>query len=192
MKDGVTKAIEILEETEDSLKMLMQRSLRDERYGEVATIARIAEGVTALIAEHRNGSQKANSMGTNLVHIVESTKYPRFVRSGEFLVKEGWSKKNRNVYRHQSTLGITRTVVDALASRSDPRGSFKMDDVVHLVRDREPTIKRYQMSVSFGWLRTAGLIAGTGRSGYRVDPDELSVVGLEELWESLPESAEGS
>ncbi len=193
MKDGVTKAIELLEETEDSLKTLMQRSLLDERYVEVATIARIAEGVTALIAKHQDESQEVGSMGTDFVPILESTEYPRFVRNGEILIKEGWSKINRNVYRHQSTLGITRMVVDALlAGRPNPRRSFKMDDVVHLVRDRDPTIKRYQLAVSFGWLRTAGLIAGTGRSGYRVDPDKLSVAGLGELWELLPESMEQS
>lgn len=193
MKGGVTKAIEILEETQGSLKTLMQRSLQNEYYVEVAAIARIAEGVTALIAKHRNGSQKDGSMETDFVPISESTEYPRFVRNGEILVKEGWSKVNRNVYRHQSTLGITRMVVDALlAGRSNPRRSFKMDDVVHLVRDRDPTIKRYQLAVSFGWLRATGLIAGTGRSGYRVGPDELSMASLGELWKSLPESVEGS
>jgi hypothetical protein len=114
--------------------------------------------------------------------------YPRFFRSGDQLVKIGWSKKDRREYAHRAP----RSVVDALATAVGQHGSngklFTSEDVLPLndpgSGEEAPS---YQVYVGLAWLKQEGLIDQQGRSGYRSKARGRLADAISNAWEKLGE-----
>lgn len=202
------ESLRVLREAEASLRQLIERCLREQRYRDVAEVARLAEGVARLIGQPADESvpkslQKRRSIGPSpspkenamLLSTQASeakpkkgNEYPRFERDGDRLVKVGWSKKNQEAYEHRAPQEAVIGFVRHLESRVKPGEVFVMDELFPIpdiaTGDEVPA---YQAYLTLAWLRLTGAVEKKGRDGYVLRMDSLSDGGLDQLWNRLPE-----
>jgi hypothetical protein len=148
----------------------------------IATIARSLDEMAASVQSaqrlerHRGVPSLAPSTTGQQARSRKTTRakdYPKFSRDGEYLVKTGWSKKNREEYLHRARFDHALSIAEYL-STANPSRPVPIEEIL-AVRDREGApIPSYQVYVVIAWLRQEGLVERVGRSGYRVgDPDAL-------------------
>ena len=199
----VNEARQVLVVAEGRLRQLIERGVREQRYGEVAEIAGLAQGVAALLqgrapvlstsfpvvsAERRQRGGPGVAVPSR-ESVARSGKpgYPRFERDGDKLVKVGWSKKNKAAYEHRAP----REAVVAFSrhlSRSVQEGKlFAVEDLLP-VPDPATSgeLPAYQVYLVLAWLRHVGAIDKRGRDGYVLRRSGLSDAILDEHWERLP------
>lgn len=198
----------LLRQAESSLRQLIEAALKDQRYGDVAEMAALADGLSRLVeptsprpgAEERLGSTPAasrpqvaasapkRSKGTRKAS-TKRTGYPRFVREGDRLVKIGWSKKNKSEYEHR----VPRSAVDAflgkLTSAVKPGRVFEVEGLLPVTDQAGEEVPAYQVYVTLAWLREIGVIAKKGRDGYVIEDAEATKSGAQDRWQDLPEFA---
>ena len=193
---------EILHGAERSLRTLMEACIKDQRYGDVAEVARAAERVSRLLS---NGSltgthaaatttrqssartTRRNNGGMGSGNGKSKRVYPRFERDGDKLVKIGWSKKNKSTYEHRAPKEAVVSFVRHLTSSGAPGEVFAVDDLLpvpDVANDCE--VPTYQVYLSLAWLRDAGVINKKGRDGYVLMAPNLDESEFGVLWAALP------
>ncbi len=115
--------------------------------------------------------------------------YPKFLRDGEEVLKIGWSKREKKVYRHKSPKRVVFLVSQAL-QRAGQHGERIVMDKVLPIHDPETDaeVPSYQAYLSLAWLRKEKLIVQHGRQGYSVPPNVNLTDAVEERWKLLPKS----
>lgn len=124
-----------------------------------------------------NSRRKAKRLGT----------YPRFFRSGDKLVKVGWSKKDKAEYDHKCPKSVLSCLVSSFLSIGGRSKRFSMDEVLPLSDPADGSeLPTYQIYVALAWLRSVGLVEQHGRQGYSVRKGQHLSTKVEEEWNNLP------
>jgi hypothetical protein len=115
--------------------------------------------------------------------------YPKFLRDGEEILKIGWSKREKKVYRHKAPQRIVLLVSQALQQAGQHGDRFVMEQVLP-IRDPEndADVPSYQAYLSLAWLRKENLIVQHGRQGYSLRPNFNLTNAVKECWKLLPKS----
>lgn len=211
MTSYLEKAYGVLREAEHALRTLMKEGIELQRYGEVATIAGVAERLASAI---RDGGDTQEALGRGEEESVtrhrsraasssirsrdrgarrtaprksQGTRgYPEFKKDGDDLIKVGWSRKRRREYIQRAS----RKIVWALATTLEELYAgrrFTMAKLLPSVEERHGKIPSYQVYAAHAWLKSIGAVFGNGRLGYRGDSSKLSLHSLDEFWQALPE-----
>ena len=95
--------------------------------------------------------------------------YPRFHIADESLYKVGWSKKKGNEYVHRVPIGTVKNISGALTQLSAIQGPVSSDQILDsdFLKDagNPPS---YQVYTVLAFLKERGIIASTGREGFRL------------------------
>lgn len=194
----------LLRQTESSLRQLIEVALKEQRYGDVAEMAGLADGLSRLLDSTTaipGGDARPTPVPVALRSQGEGvatkrpkktrrssskrTEYPRFARDGDRLVKIGWSKKNKSEYEHR----VPRSAVDAfmgkLTSAVKSGQVFEVDSLLPVTDQNDEEVPAYQIYVTLAWLRDIGVISKKGRDGYVIDDSEATKRGAEAQWQEL-------
>jgi len=207
--DTEKDAIAILHDAERSLRDLIQKRLSEQRYNDVANIARLADGLSQLtqrggaIATPPAREQSEVDPPTRVVArsarlatkapprkskaTSSKREYPKFVREGDRLVKIGWSKKGRQEYEHRAPKQAVLAFVMHLG-RSVPAGkTFAVDEVLPARDSSGEELPSYQVYMTIAWLRDREAIEKRGRDGYIVNHSTLDGSIFDLHWNATPE-----
>jgi hypothetical protein len=115
--------------------------------------------------------------------------YPKFLRDGEDLLKMGWSKREKKVYRHKAPHRVVLLVSQALQRAGQNGHRFIMEKILP-IRDPEndTDVPAYQAYLSLAWFRKEKLIVQHGRKGYSLGPNVKLMDMLEDRWKLLPKA----
>lgn len=96
-------------------------------------------------------------------------KYPRFHIADESLYKVGWSKKKGDEYVHRVPIGTVKNISGALTQLSATQGPVSSEQILDsdFLKDagNPPS---YQVYTVLAFLKERGVIASTGREGFRL------------------------
>lgn len=177
----------------------MEAGLKQQRYVDVAEVARLAAGVARLLQKQDSTTsrppapplkrtRKRQVSGRQAARGGKrETTYPRFERDGDKLVKVGWSKKNREAYEHRAPREAVIAFVRHLSSRVAAGEVFAMENVLpapDVVGGGE--LPAYQAYLTLAWLRQVGVVDKKGRDGYVLRIEPLTNGELDRLWGELP------
>lgn len=203
-------AAEVLDGAVAKLRSLMEGSFRAQRYRELAALAAVTEGVTALRqkelfkdslfssgastagADTANGEPGAELSASNSSFRADSSsrkgwsrlKYPYFKREGERLVKVGWSKKDSSAYEHKAPHAAILAVCNAIRGT---KNTFTMDEILPLKDAANVEVPSYQVYMIVAWLRQLEVVNRNGNDGYTAQREKLSADDVERMWQSLAE-----
>ncbi len=200
-------AFRVLETCERGLRDLLAKAAAKGDYSEVIqltswakvirSLADDAQADHALVAvaptgKHAPSGTPAETESRRLIrtaaHRGKSNKpegYPKFFRSGDELVKIGWSKREREEYQHKAPYKVLNLLVRKLATVGAGGRMFAADDILPLTTDHGTEIPNYQGYLCLAWLRGEGLIESHGRQGYTISNSENLPKGVEDRWEAL-------
>jgi hypothetical protein len=206
----VDKAKRVLAEAQNSLRELMEAGIRQHRYGEVAEIAGLAEGLSRLLVgsngwvrdpavhmaparmtarapEARNQSEPAQpSPARPKATSKDKAEYPRFERDGDRLVKVGWSKKHKDEYEHRAARETVIAVVRHIASRVKSGQVFDVEGLLPILDSAGGEVPAYQVYLTLSWLRSVGAVEKKGRDGQILRDGSIGSGGLDKLWQAVP------
>jgi len=95
--------------------------------------------------------------------------YPRFHIADESLYKVGWSKKKSDEYVHRVPIGTVKNISGALTQLSATQGPVSSEQILEsdFLKDagNPPS---YQVYTVLAFLKERGIIASTGREGFRL------------------------
>ncbi len=213
--DSVQKARSVLEAAEVSLRKIAAETLEAKRYADVAEIARLADGLSSLLAlsgSYPSGDRVTSPTGRvagdvevaasgraslKNAHVANAGsrkgRYPKFVRDESRLMKIGWSKKKRHSYAHRSPKDSVMTVVEQLADRQSRRSFFRVEEVMP-VRSAatKANVPAYVVYMTVAWLQQGGVIRKGGREGYAIVPKGGFRQAAEQLWDATPLAIDAS
>ncbi len=189
--------LQILNEAQAQLRSLLQEALANNRYTDVAEIARVADRLAQLGAESGLAPPTDESAHPARVsrpsaapptrHTRPSRTFPRFEREGDKLVKIAWSKKDRAEYEHKAPRNVVDLLIEAIRNRKGEGAKFEAPDVLPLKDSKtRREVPSYQSYLALAWLRHEGVIAKYGREGYLLKPTTAQREHIAELWEALP------
>ena len=198
--DTVQEAKAVLADAEKSLRDLMQRELRAQRYRDLAEVASLADALSGLARGGASPAGAAAAPTGNLPTRAESQKAaakpkrkgkgkkadPRFERDGEKLVKVGWSKKAREEYEHRAPRSAALAFAIHLGKSVQAGKAFLVDDISPVHDSAGEEIPSYQVYLTLAWLRSSGAVEKKGRDGYYVPKPHTIADGFDDIWESLP------
>jgi len=204
----VPEAHGILADAEKSLRDLMQRELRAQRYTEVAELAGMADALARLARGNSQSASISNHTATPpsspssaLVRKVTSASargrvtakrgtakrdYPRFERDDDKLVKVGWSKKAREEYEHRAPRAAVLAFAEHVGSITAKGKTFVIDDLLPVYDAAGEELPSYQVYLALGWLRQAGAVEKKGRDGYVRVADPLDGSVFDTMWDQVP------
>lgn len=190
----VQEARAILTQAQSDLNRLMERALKEQRFGEISAIAGYAEGLSTLLggrSHSTNASDAAPPKGTQGRTIlvrkrVPSKKYPRFVREGDKLVKIGWSKKAKAEYEHKAPREAVLAFSQHLLGTVKEGKVFAVEDVLPVPDIANGVeLPAYQVYLVLAWLRSEDAVQKQGRDGYVIRPNRISTGSIESLFSKL-------
>lgn len=167
MTNYTERAHKIVLHAEIEIRSLIEECARGGNYTAVSELANLANSLGRLT----EGSEtRATAPETPRVtkSLVRKKDYPRFVRSGERLVKIGWSKKRAAAYEHKVPREMVARVIRAISDTARPGKAFTVDSLPLVSKsgangEEPPT---YQAYVVIAWLRQLGALQKQGRDGY--------------------------
>jgi hypothetical protein len=129
----------------------------------------------------------AHNNGTSSQHLkIKGQVYPRFYRSGDDLVKIGWSKKQRAEYRHKAPKSVVQRIAEIIAQKGSGSQRVVFEDILP---NPDPVtgaeVPMYQAYLAVAWLRHEKLIVKHGRQGYSLPPHVKLPEAIEERWTLL-------
>ena len=181
----VQQAMLVLRNAEQSLRGLIERAAAEQRYRDVAEIAKLADGITRLLSGQvalraPQPRPQSRHVGSRRVAAQKKT-FPRFLRDREKLVKVGWSKKSASEYQHRVPWEVVQAVLDVVKTKVGDGELFAATDVVPQLA--ESGVPDYQVYVVLKWLHTEGVVSKHGRDRYAIEPSKGD---LRDLWRALP------
>ncbi|NOX51989.1 MAG: hypothetical protein GXP16_15845 [Gammaproteobacteria bacterium] len=181
----------------------MQKALEQQKYADVAEIARITDAVSKILAQ-----SKAAILSIAEQRTIEFSKptgvperkqaksksgrqkkvsYPKFIKDGERLIKVGWSKKNRKEYEHRVPFSAAMFFARYLVESVEPGKLFQVDEILPVSDAEGHEIPSYQVYVTLAWLISTGSVEKKGRDGYFVAPGRLTIQTINDSWDKLPQ-----
>ncbi len=192
------------------MRTLIEDSLKNSGYEEVAFVAQLAEAVSTLqkrefyvlghgIAgntvqkgekKHDLSEVKASADGINSklrkVKRGRSFAYPRFERDDERLIKVGWSKKNKTEYEHKVPRAVAETIFNRLIMKRGQSKKFEVDELLPVTTKEGEEIPAYQVYATIAWLRNSAAVEKRGRDGYVFLARTADMNAFLALWQELP------
>jgi hypothetical protein len=136
----------------------------------------------------QTGRRKSRKAARSRKRSSPQAAYPKFLRTGENLVKIGWSKSDKTTYEHKAPRRVVNLLVEALLRVGQGGRRFTSDDLLPLRDTKEGTeIPSYQTYLSLAWLRAEELVVQHGRQGYSLPPSVDLARATEERWQELPQ-----
>lgn len=160
------EATECLSRCEAELRTLVGRAARDGQYDAVMTLTQWAQSIAVLIAESTPRPTIPLSGGGPPTP-KSRRKYPIFTRTGDALIKVGWSPKSRREYEHRAPLELLRSFAVA-AQQIGARGRLFQLESLAKAAHGDASTPGYQLYVVVAWWREAGLVDQHGRKGYSI------------------------
>lgn len=122
------------------------------------------------------GQRKRNRLG----------EYPRFFKSGDNLIKVGWSKTDKAEYEHKCPRKVLSILISSYLSAGGNGKRFSMDDVLPLTDPTDGSeLPAYQAYVALAWLKSLGFVQQHGRQGYSIRKGLNFTSKVENAWNSL-------
>ena len=194
----VQDSIPILRDAEMALRHLIERCLAEQKYGDVAQIAALAEDIAKLARQQSSPAPKLPSptvadcpskpiSAPAQRSVGKKNTYPRFLRDGEKLVKIGWSKKAKKEYEHRTSREVPDILINAIRSKVLEAEPFAATDVIPLnAGSGADEIPDFQAYLALKWLQVEGVISKHGRDRYALVPGVPGSHGINDLWQKLP------
>lgn len=191
----IQDARSILSDAEKGLRELMQRDIREQRYTELAEVARMADGVARLARGELFSSRvepASASVGNGRATVARTSRaraaaassgsYPRFARQGDKLVKTGWSKRAREEYEHRAPRSAVLAFTEHLGKLVTAGRAFTADEITPVHDAAGQELPSYQVYLGIAWLRAMGVLKKKGRDGYVLTAEELDGSLFDQLW----------
>lgn len=188
--------LEVLSRAESELRALIEAALAGGRYDDVALLARLADGVTALRSSDLDGASSAAPMHNGdraprhalRVGAGATNGSPRYERDGEKLIKiAGSAKPGQPEYEHRASFGVVETLLATIKTKKGIGARFTVPDIFPL---KDPKTRRavpsYQSYLVLGWLRQEGVLIKHGRDAYSLKPTADAPEHIRNLWNALP------
>lgn len=197
----LSKAKRLILRSETEIRALVAEAAQEGDYDEILKLAGLAKAVGSIasslqdfdeeqpeaagfpepfvpvIAPLSNGSGNQSS-GRARGKGAKATKrrYPYFIRSGDELVKVGWSKSSGKEYTHKAPQAVLDVLVGELPTHRLADGNLKSPQEFLPLTDKSGNqIPDYQTYLCIAWLRDIGVVTRDGRHGHRLpDVDRLS------------------
>lgn len=192
----------IIRDSESSLRELMQKALEQQKYSDVAEIARITDAVSKILAHSKAAMMSVAEQGTiqfskpagaldpkqtkSISTLQKKTSYPKFIKDRERLIKVGWSKKNRREYEHRVPFSTAMYFARYMVESVEPGKLFQVDEILPVSDAEGHEIPSYQVYVTLAWLISTGIVEKKGRDGYFVAPGRLTIQSINDSWDNLP------
>ena len=196
----IAKALDLVAKCETDIRNLIELALAARQYEEIPVLANLAGAIADIsgsvdaapkIDESRQQESVASAPTApasdavpvaSTRRVSRSNKYPRFERSGDRLVKVGWSKKDRAEYEHKVSYDAMTTVIGALALKFGKVDYLKMDDLIPIADASGQEVPSYQAYLVVAWLRELGLLERQGNDGYRLSTSNSTALDPQNLW----------
>lgn len=187
---SVQQAVKVLLEAEGRLRSLMSDEIAGRRYAEIPTLAGLADGLAALLggldipppdeppeqagqtvaktpARKSNPKRGGSAPASTAKSAKKASKYPYFEVDEAWIGKVGWSKKNREEYRHYAPISAAIALAEHVDRTQEPGRVWTVEDLGDVVdAEAGEAMPSYQLYLVIGWMRSAELLAKQGRSGY--------------------------
>jgi len=206
--DTEKDAIAILHDAERSLRGLIHKRLTEQRYNDVASIARLADSLSQLLQPasespspqgrgqgegdpplpvvFRSAQRATSAPPRKSKTTIKKKEYPKFVREGDRLVKIGWSKTNKTTYEHKAPYEAVTAVVRQLSARVTPGKTFTIEDVVPVPDiSNNGEVPVYQVYLTLAWLRSLGLVVRKAKDGYVAVRGALESDRMGREWDTI-------
>lgn len=188
----LTDARALLIRCEADLRNLLSKAAAAGDYDSIVQISALAKEVGALVRNQpeRNGSSPAAAPEPKKKKSKAKEKgkdYPRFQRRGGYLVKIGWSKRDRSEYEHKAPWSVAQPILEALGGLGADGRVFQISELLPLTNaEQEVEIPDYQVYLMFAWLKAVNLIDKHGRQGYSMPNPSTLAVDMNAAWQQLP------
>ena len=112
--------------------------------------------------------------------------YPKFARHQDYLIKIGWSRKDKKEYQHKAPRVVAELLADRVAERSPHAELVATDTLFPLVEPDGTEVPTYQAYMCLAWFRKLGIVVQDGRKGYHApNASEIRAIFLNS-WDELP------
>lgn len=189
--------LDVLARAEAELRALIESALAGGRYDDVAELAQLADGLTALRtgaaagqtgAPVHNGhrTQRRNPPPGTHVRANDGGGLPRFERDGNKLIKIA-GKPGQGEYEHRAPFDVIETMLATIKAKRGVGARFTAPDVLPLTDPKtRREIPSYQSYLVLGWLRQEGVLIKHGREAYSLKPTAETAEHIHQLWNALP------
>jgi hypothetical protein len=168
---NLIKAQAALAKCESELRTLLAEAASSGDYDGVLKLTSWARAVAGLA-----GTASMPATKTVTPSVVGRTRkkggagsYPRFVRRGDGLVKIGWSKREKTIYEHKTTLSAVEGVASIVKKKGADGRIFQISALLPCHEaDGETIVPDYQVYLIVAWWRSVGLLEQHGRQGYSI------------------------
>ena len=196
------EARRIIAEAEAGIRQLIEQAMREQRYADVAEVARLADALARvcatqiedreqrkpqLISTGSRGDVTRRAARRGVAPPRRKPAFPRFERDSDTLVKVGWSKKNRAAYQHRAPKETVLAFLRHAVASVKPDKVFSVEDLMPVPDfGQGGEVPAYRVYLALAWLRHVHVIKKMGRNGYVLNRNAASSSEIEKHWEDLP------
>ncbi len=199
-EDPTSKAAELLRQMERQFQKLIAEAGSAGQYPDVVRLASVAEGIDQLANRLGSGENERESASSSEESVRASSKkrqrkprkpkhardYPRFFRSGDELMKVGWSKKKKKEYKHTAPRRLAVALTKAIVQAGGTESKVATADFFPIEDPKDHSeVPSYQTYIVLAWLVEAGIVEKHGRQGYTIPRPESLSDQVEDQWSSL-------
>lgn len=187
------QAKQVIAAAENQFRELIGAAAREGNYQAVETMTRwalVLKGIPDEKFSLPKSKSKAKTPKKKQRHRKTNpklSKYPKFAKCRDQLVKIAWSKAKKAEYRHKSPQHVALDLAKVLHYKTESQSIVAMDEVLPIKSLDGGEIPDYQVYLSLAWLRKINAIEQKGREGYsRVELNRSVVEIANAAWEDLP------
>lgn len=191
-----SEAKRVVEGAIEELQRLATAALKANSYADVADVARIAEKLHHVLDEDDpqpavtpvsslNAKSQPKKKRASTARKRSSSKYPKFRRDGDKLVKVGWSKKARKEYEHRAPEAAIDALLASARKRFGEGEYFTAPDVLPITAHTGDELPDYQGYLVLKWLHSIGLIVKRGRDQYALASGKDFEGEIRSQWKGL-------
>lgn len=187
---SLQQGVQVLQEAEGRLRDLMNEEIASHRYTNLPALASLADGLAALLgnvdapspdealgekstalaqtatpAPNPRRSVSSSIGGTKSTK--RTSKYPFFEVDEDWIGKVGWSKKNREEYRHYAPISAAFALAEHVDKTQKPSRVWTVEELGEVLdSEAGEALPSYQLYLVISWMRSVNLLMKQGRSGY--------------------------
>lgn len=183
---SVTNAIRVLTKCEADLRSLVAAAADSGDYDAVIRITSWAKQVASMLGAATVVAPERRSTTDSPKKATVRPTYPRFLKRGDYLVKIGWSKREKSEYQHKVPHHAALVLAQAAAKVGNDGRIFQVNALLPLVDPKDGSeIPDYQVYLVIAWWRNAGLLDQHGRQGYSISNASQLHQAVESAWTNL-------
>jgi len=191
-------AKQVLDDAEESMRSLVANAAAAGKYDMVVVLTDWARQLSVMAASstiplqqsavpaHQVNGQVASKKESDSAAQSRRRKYPKFFRSGKWLIKVAWSKSLKAEYEHRAPIVVVHQLTDAMTKASSANPLVTMDEIFPLMSSEGDEVPSYQSYLCLAWLKDVGFIRKHGRKGYSLKPNIELNRDAATAWNQLP------